>query len=79
MQYKYWLRLFNKDKKLISTYDICHVESVHSIRRYVDKDNRIWETAITYTNKIVVRRGLPEEAGTIRWFEWETLHEVEFE
>lgn len=80
MQYKYWARLFAKDKKLISTFELCHVDSIHTIKRYVDLDNRLWETAITYTNKIVVRRGLTDgDTGSIKWTAWETLHEVEFE
>ncbi len=80
MQYKYWVRTFAKDKKLIATFDLCHIDSIHTIKRYIDLDNRLWESAITFTNKIVFRWGLPAEDGaSIYWNAWETLHEVEFE
>lgn len=80
MQYKLWAKEFAKDKKLIDTFDFCHIENVHSIKRYVDADNRRWETAITYTHKILVRSGILEGDGiSIKWSRWTTLHDVEFE
>ncbi len=51
--------------------------AVHSIERYIDNSNCVWETAITYTGRLVIHSGMIQEDGiTFKLSEWKTLHEV---
>lgn len=78
MQYHDWLKDFTKDKKLVAEFDQSVVDAVHDVCRYLDNSGALWETAITYTGRLVMRDGsLDKDGVSILWNRWTTLHDVE--
>ena len=58
MQYSDWLRDFAKDKTIVpSPPTACDSYAFHTITRYVDGKGLVWETGITYTERVIVRSG----------------------
>lgn len=78
MEYEQWLPEFTKDKKEVESFDLSNQHAVHSIRRFLDARNCLWEIALTYTGRLVTRRGCIESDGvTVDWEPWVTRHDVE--
>lgn len=78
IDYDEWLAEFTKDKKEIGTFDQSTTHAVHTVRRYLDGDNHIWEIAFTYTGRLVVRSGPIEPDGvSVKWGNWVTRHDVQ--
>lgn len=77
MDFEQWLADFSKDKKEVGTVHVS-TDAVHSVRRYLDKNNQLFEIGLTYTNVLVTRLGVIAEDGvTVGWSAWKTLHQVE--
>ncbi len=77
MNYDEWLKEFEKDKKFVGQSDQTAVEALHTVRRYICKDEKICEAGITYTGRVVLRYGVVASDGvTIHWLPWETKHDV---
>jgi predicted LPLAT superfamily acyltransferase len=77
MEYKFWLTEFSADKTHVATFERLPYQALHSISRYLDQQQHVWETGITYTDRLVVRSGKIDADGvTIQWSEWKTLHDV---
>lgn len=77
MKYDEWLSTFLKDKKEVACSEL-DTYAVHTVRRFIDKGNRVWELALTYTGRLVSRSGSIESDGlTISWAEWTTHHDIE--
>ena len=78
MRFESWLTEFLKDKREVPLPDQASTYAIHTIRRFIDKKNCVWEIAFTYTGRLVIRSGsIGADALTIKWGEWETDHEVE--
>jgi len=84
MKYKDWLADFIISKKEVATFDLNDKFAIHSIIRYATSDQRpaternLWETAITYTGRLVTRQGSIQDDGlTVKWEDWITQHDVE--
>lgn len=72
-----WFEEFLVGKKEIPTTADAALVPVHSTRRFIDEHDVVWEIGITYTGRLVVRRGrLNQEAPSIEWEEWVTQHQV---
>lgn len=79
MTYDEWLAAFSAAKELVAEFPQSDGYAVHTVRRYI-KDRQIWDTAITYTGRLVVRSGVISEDGvTVAWEAWQTLHDVKVE
>ena len=77
MDYDHWLSEFIKDKREIAAFDQSGNSAVHTVKRYLDGNNHLWETAFTYTGRLVVRSGPIQPDGvSVDWGEWGTLHDV---
>ena len=77
MQYEDWLKDFTKDKKLVAQFDQSVIDAVHDVCRYMDDGEKLWETGVTYTGRLVLREGtLGTDDVTINWNRWSTLHDV---
>lgn len=78
MKYADWLKDFVRDKRFVAILDQSTAEAVHDIHRYLDAQGRFWETAVTYTGKVVIRSGTTgSTVDTIDWDPWITLHDIE--
>lgn len=76
VKFEEWLNGFLKDKKEINAESSPDIVA-HDLRRFIDENSRIWEIAITYTDRLVVRQGAFEPDGvTVKWSHWNTMHEV---
>ena len=74
---KEWLEEFQRGKKLVAKFDQSSADAVHDICRYIDESGALWETAVTYTGRLVVRDGhLAKNGVTIEWNGWKTMHDV---
>lgn len=79
MTYAEWQATFSEDKELVAEFSQLDGYAVHSVRRYI-RDKEVWDTALTYTGRLVVRSGLIADDGiTVAWKEWQTLHDVTVE
>ncbi len=76
--YQDWLKDFLSGKEEVTTFPDSGSYAVHTIHRYIDKKtNCLWETALTYTGRLVVRSGKIDHDGIkVSWSEWETKHDV---
>jgi hypothetical protein len=75
--YDDWLNEFIAGKTEVPTLEHSDSFSVHSIRRFLEGEFKVWEIAITYTERLVVRSGeISDDGITIKWNHWVTLHEV---
>ncbi len=62
----------------IDSFPQSTTHAIHSITRYIDEIHILWETAQTYTGKLVVRSGPIEADGvTVNWSAWVTQDDVE--
>ncbi len=78
MDYAKWLDEFTKGKKQVAEFTQSDTFAVHSIRRFMDEKHHLWEIALTYTSKLVVRSGVIQSDGiTVKWENWETRHDVD--
>ncbi len=76
--YEDWLREFISGKTEVPSSGSSDNFSVHSIRRFVEGRSKVWETAFTFTGRLVVRSGeIGTDGVTIEWGQWTTLHDVE--
>jgi len=79
MSFDQWLVNFIKDKKEVPSLDPS-AYAIHTIRRFIDIKDCVWEIAFTYTGRLVVRSGKVDSDGiTIKWAEWDTRHDVTLE
>lgn len=77
MKYEEWLADFVKGKKEVAVFPDSGSYLVHTVHRYLDQSNQVWETAFTYTDRLVVRSGSIQPDGvTAKWGDWNTLHDV---
>ena len=77
-KYDDWLEEFISGKSEIPSLELSNDFSVHSIRRFLEGKTKVWEVAITYTGRVVVRFGeISSDGVTIEWNPWTTLHDVE--
>lgn len=77
MKYEEWIREFIKGKKELPAPEASDKFAVHTTRRYVDYSGDLWETAITYTGRLVVRWGrIALDGVSVAWGEWITQHDV---
>lgn len=76
--YPAWLKEFLKGKEEVPGNFESGAFALHSTRRYIDKkSNTVWETAITFTGRLVVREGkLGRDETQVKWGQWDTLHNV---
>ncbi len=78
MKFTDWLRDFRRNKKYVGSIPQSSKDAVHTIDRYIDAEEQFWETGVTYTGRLVLRKGLLMADGiTIDWEEWQTLHDIE--
>ncbi|MBI3294014.1 MAG: hypothetical protein HYZ71_04720 [Deltaproteobacteria bacterium] len=79
MDFDAWLATFAKDKKEVGSFDQSGTDAVHSVRRYLSQDKRLFEVALTYTGAVVTRSGvIGNDAVSVRWSPWNTEHNVEY-
>ena len=80
IKYSDWLAEFKMGKTEVATIERPDpTYAVHSMKRYLEGGHHLWETAITYTGRLVVRSGMIGPDGvTVTWGDWTTEHEVEF-
>jgi hypothetical protein len=77
-KYDEWLKDFLLGKTEVPTLELSDKFAVHSIRRFLEDKDQIWEIAITYTGRLVVRLGhIGADGITVKWDDWVTKHEVE--
>ena len=77
--YSDWLSKFVIGKREVPSPETNDTHAVHSVRRYVDASDGIWEIARTYTGRLVVRTGkIGTDGITVIWESWITEHDVEF-
>jgi len=77
LEYQEWLKGFLVGKTEVPTLEFSDQFSVHSIRRFTASEGRVWEIAITYTGRLVLRSGQIEADGiSIEWMQWMTQHDV---
>lgn len=51
--------------------------AAHTIRSFLEGPDKVWEIAITYTERLVVRSGqIAEDGIEILWNRWTTEHDV---
>lgn len=75
--YHAWLRDFCADKQLVGAIDPSDAFSIHSISRYVDQMDGLWEIGQTYTGRVVTRSGRMQDLDLeVCWTRWETMHHV---
>jgi hypothetical protein len=73
-----WLAEFIKDKKEVPVTITNDGFAVHSTRRFLDSKGEIWEIAITYTGRLVIRKGIVISDGiSVVWNDWITEHDVD--
>ncbi len=78
--YSEWVAQFSRDKKEVPAPSERDKYAVHSVKRFIDTCGYLWETAITYTGRIVVRTGKVMANGTsVNWGDWKTEHDVEID
>lgn len=58
-----WCKEFTVGKTEISSAESSDYFSVHSRRRFLEGTSKIWELAITYTGRLVVRFGEIDSDG----------------
>lgn len=76
--YSSWLEEFTKGKREVPSSPTSDQFGIRSLRRYVDAQDHIWETAITYTGRLVLRHGRLDADGiSIEWEPWVTEHDIE--
>lgn len=72
-----WLKDFVVGKRRVGSSGQLNEHAVHSVERYLDGDGLVWEFALTYTDRLVVRSGTVGKDGvTIEWGNWQTKHDV---
>jgi hypothetical protein len=78
MDYAQWSRDFLRGKRLVAEFPQSTTHALHSIKRYLDAHNKVYEVGQTYTDRLVIRSGTIEDDGvSVKWTEWQTLHDVE--
>ncbi len=78
LKYDDWLKDFLSGKTEVPALELSDKFAVHSIRRFLEGKDRIWETAITYTGRLVVRSGrICSDGISVEWEDWLTKHDVE--
>ncbi len=76
-KYDEWLKEFLSGKTEVPSIGSSDKFAFHSVRRFLE-GNRIWETAITYTGRLVIRSGqIGADGISVEWTEWTTRHDVE--
>jgi hypothetical protein len=77
-KYDDWLKDFLSGKTEVPALELSDKFAVHSIRRFLEGKDQIWETAITYTGRLVVRTGrIGSDGISVEWEAWLTQHDVE--
>lgn len=77
-KYDDWLEAFLRGKSEVPSLKLSDQFAVHSIRRFLEGKDRVWEIAITYTDCLVVRSGqIGADGITVAWSEWATERDVE--
>lgn len=77
-KYEDWLLDFLCEKNEVLAPAPSDKFAVHSIRRFLEGKNHIWEIGTTYTGRLVVRLGQIGADGTsVVWQDWVTHHDVE--
>lgn len=77
MRYDDWKREFLRDKVKVNIPYSEDDTLVRSIERFQDGNQVFWETGITYTKRVVLRRAILASDGiTLSWTAWETLHHI---
>lgn len=72
-----WLYDFLRDKTEVPPPPHSDKLAVHSLRRFLEGSDKVWETAITYTGRLVVRSGcIADDRVEITWNQWQTEHDV---
>jgi len=79
LKYEDWLAEFLKGKEEVPSLGTSDKFAVHSVHRYLDNDHHLlWEIAVTYTGRLLVRSGkIGPDGITVEWNEWVTRHDVE--
>jgi len=76
--YSDWLREFTFGKREVPASPSNDQYGVRDLRRYVNKQGEVWETAVTYTGRLVLRSGTIGKDGiSIEWQSWITEHDIE--
>jgi hypothetical protein len=75
--YNEWQEDFAKGKQEVPSTETRDSSAVHSIRRWVDGSGNLLETALTYTGRLVLRKGeMAADGIEVVWNAWITMHEV---
>jgi hypothetical protein len=79
MTFDDWLKDFTRDKREVGSADLSATHAIHTVRRFIDRESKMWEIAFTYTGRLVVRYGIIEgpDGVTITWSAWVTRHDVD--
>lgn len=77
-KYNDWLAELIQGKKEVPALETGEKYAIHSVRRYIDTRGNVWETAITYTGRLVVRTGkIGPDGINVTWEDWSTQHDIE--
>lgn len=73
-----WLTDFVRGKTEVPSHTHSDQFAVHSIRRFFEGSDKVWEIASTYTGRLVVRSGqIAEDGVNVVWCQWKTEHDVD--
>lgn len=77
MQFQEWFEAFVRGKVEVPASESYDQLAVHSLRRFVEGSDRIWEIAATYTGRLVIRSGQIQPDGlNVTWEHWKTEHGI---
>lgn len=76
--YQDWLKDFLAGKTEVPAPQTSDQLAIHSIRRFLESSNQVWEFGLTYTGRLVVRSGqIGADGISVQWTGWITQHDIE--